>query len=75
MNTAETSPWPERIPASPELVEKAEALVREFSGCFWFRHPEARVRYRDDLPLVVEHLRDYGDKTAWAAAQELQRCL
>ncbi len=73
MQTAETAM--ERIPAPPELVEKAEELVRTFSGCFWFWHPEARVRYRDDLPLVVEHLRDYGDKKAWKAAQDLQRCL
>jgi len=67
--------WPVRIPAPPELVEKAEAAVRAFPGCFWFRHPEARARYRDDVALVIEHLRDYGDKKAWAAAQELQRCL
>jgi hypothetical protein len=66
---------PERIPAPPELVEKAEELIRTYSGCFWFWHPEARVRYWDDLPLVVEHLRDYGDKKAWRAAQDLQRCL
>jgi hypothetical protein len=25
--------------------------------------------------LVVEHLREYGDKRAWAAAKELKRCL
>lgn len=65
----------ERIPAPPELVAKAEELVRAFPECFWFRHPEARVRYLDDLPLIVEHLRDYGDKKAWKAAQEFQRCL
>jgi hypothetical protein len=69
-------PFPEPTPAPPELVEKAETLVREFFvSCFWFWHPEASVRYREDLPLVVEHLRDYGDKKAWKAAQDLQRCL
>jgi len=75
MKIAETSPWAERVPAPPELVEKAEELVRTFRGCFWFWHPDARIRYWDDLPLIVEHLRDYGDKKAWRAAQELQRCL
>ncbi len=72
---AATEPWPERVLVSPELADKAEATVRAFPGCFWFRHPEARVRYRDDVTLVIEHLRDYGDKQAWAAAQELRRCL
>lgn len=66
---------PERIPAPPDLAEKAEELVIAFPSCFWFRHPDARVRFRDDLPLVIEHLRDYGDKKAWQAAQDLQRCL
>lgn len=73
MQATETT-W-ERIPAPPELAEKAEELVRAFHECFWFWHPEARVRYWDDLPLVVEHLRDYGNKKAWRAAQDLQRCL
>jgi hypothetical protein len=25
--------------------------------------------------LVVEHLREYGDRRAWQSAQELHRCL
>lgn len=67
---------PERIPAPPELVAKAKELVHEYSAtCFWFRHPEADVRYLDDVRLVVHHLREYGNRRAWLAAQELQRCL
>lgn len=65
----------ERVPAPPELVARAEALVQEFPLCFWFRHPEAMVRYLDDVRLVVHHLREYGDWRAWKAAQELQQCL
>ncbi len=57
------------------LVARAEALVREFKECFWFRHPDAKVRNRDDVPLVIKHLREYGDKRAWRAAQELRKCL
>jgi hypothetical protein len=57
------------------LVARAEALVREFRECFWFRHPDAKVRNRDDVPLVIKHLREYGDKRAWRAAQELRKCL
>jgi len=66
---------PDRPPASPDAVALAMALVERFPGCFWFWHPEARVRHVDDARLVVEHLREYGDKRAWAAAKELARCL
>ena len=57
------------------LVARAEALIREFPGCFWFRHPYARVRDRGDIALVIRHLREYGDRRAWKEAQELQKCL
>lgn len=64
-----------RIPASRDLIARAEACLREFGGCFWFRHPMARVRYLDDVTLVIRHLREYGDHKAWQAAQDLQKCL
>ena len=67
---------PHRIPAPPELVARAEALVRKYDvKCFWFRHPEARVRYIDDVELVIHHLREYGNHEAWKEAQELRKCL
>lgn len=63
-----------RVPAPPELIERAEALVRKYElQCFWFWHPEARVRYLDDVELVIHHLREYGDHSAWKAAQELHK--
>jgi RIO-like serine/threonine protein kinase len=71
--TAESMPV--HVSAPPELIERAEACVRDFPGCFWFRHPEARVLFREDVRLVVEHLREYGNWRAWQRAQELQRCL
>ena len=64
-----------RVPAPPEAVAMATELVRKFAECFWFRHSEAQVRYVDDVALVIRHLRDYGDKRAWAAAGELKKCL
>jgi len=63
------------IPAPPELIERAHELVRTHPECFWFRHPEARIRHLEDIRLVVEHLREYGDRRAWWAAQELHKCL
>lgn len=62
-------------PASPELIARASALVRQFPECFWSWHPEARVRQRADVRLVVEHLREYGGWRAWRAAQDLHKCL
>jgi hypothetical protein len=66
---------PPPTPAPSELVERATALVRRYPECFWFRHPEARIRHVEDVRLIVEHLREYGDRPAWWAAQELHRCL
>jgi hypothetical protein len=63
------------IPAPPGLIERACELVRTHPECFWFRHPEARIRHLEDIRLVVEHLREYGDRRAWRAAQELHKCL
>lgn len=66
---------PPPTPAPPELIERASALVRTYPECFWFRHPEARIRHIEDVRLVVDHLREYGDRRAWLSAQELHRCL
>ena len=66
---------PPPTPAPLELCARAAALVRGHSECFWFWHREARVCHLEDVRLVVEHLREYGDRRAWREAQELQRCL
>ncbi len=65
----------ESAPAPPDLVARAEALVRRFPECFWQWHPDARVRSLADVRLVVRQLRDYGGHDAWLAAQDLNRCL
>jgi hypothetical protein len=65
----------EPTPAPPELVTQAQAVVDRHPECFWFWHPDARVRSLEDVHLVVRHLRRYGDHEAWADAQELHRCL
>jgi hypothetical protein len=65
----------DRLAAPAELVQRGLALVKAYPKCFWFRHPEAEIVYMDDLRLVVEHLREYGDHRAWNEAQELHKCL
>ena len=66
---------PAPIPAPPELVARAVALVKKYSECFWFWRTGARIRNLEDIRLVVEHLRNYGDRRAWLDAQDLHRCL
>jgi hypothetical protein len=75
MNAGSDSEFPERVLASPEVAARAMELVAKFSECFWFWHPEATVRFTDDVKLVIEHLREYGDKNAWDAASDLHRSL
>jgi hypothetical protein len=70
-----TGPRTAESPALEELVERAAALVKRFPECFWFWHPDARIRTGDDVRLVVRHLREYGDREAWLAAQDLNQCL
>lgn len=62
---------PPRTPVDPALLERAAALVKQFPECFWFRHPEAVLRWREDVRLVVDHLREYGGHAAWREAQAL----
>ncbi|HEY0456326.1 MAG TPA: hypothetical protein VGE41_08115 [Verrucomicrobiae bacterium] len=67
--------FPSPTPAPAELVEQAAALIQKYPECFWFRHPEARIRHVEDVRLVIQHLREYGGHKAWYDAQELQKCL
>ena len=46
------------VAAPPALIERASELIRAHPECFWFRHPEARIRHLEDIRLVVEHLRE-----------------
>ena len=73
MPTTLANPAPSTI--SPETLELARALAREFSECMWWRHPDATVDTRDDAYLVVQHLREYGGHRAWREAQRLWKCL
>ena len=61
--------------APPDLVAQAASLIKTYPECFWFWHPEAQIRSVGDVRLVVKHLREYGDRRAWLAAQDLYRCL
>jgi alkanesulfonate monooxygenase SsuD/methylene tetrahydromethanopterin reductase-like flavin-dependent oxidoreductase (luciferase family) len=63
-------------PAPPELIAKAKAAVRECEvRCFWFWHPDAVLRTMEDIKEVIRELRRNGNRRAWRATQELQRCL
>jgi hypothetical protein len=72
---------PENTPAplgttSPQaLLQRAIALMKAYPGCFWYWNPSAGVQNLEDVRLVIDHLRKYGDRPAWLDAQELLRCL
>jgi len=66
---------PASRPVPPEVVEMALQAVRDFHECFWFRHPEAEIANREDVELVIDHLRRYGGHRAWRRAQEMRSCL
>jgi hypothetical protein len=74
-NLDESTEFLAPTPAPPELARQAAELVRAHPECFWFWHPEALVQSLEDVRSVVEHLRHYGDRSAWWEAQELHRCL
>ena len=67
--------YPVRIPVAPELAQRACDLVRQFPGCFWFWKEEPAISFREDVEAVIRNLRQYGDKSAWRAAEELRKCL
>ena len=60
---------------SPDALQLARGLAKEFSECMWWRHPDATVDTREDAYLVIQHLREYGGHRAWRAAQRLWKCL
>lgn len=63
------------MPVSEEALRLAREAVREFPGCFWFRHPEAAVRTRADVLLVMRRLRENGGPKGWMESAKLLRCL
>ncbi len=74
MSEEPVTPETTRVPASPEAIALAQELVQRYPQCFWFRHPQARIRYTDDIGLVAERLRRTGDKVTWQEAAKLLRC-
>ena len=57
------------------ILASAAALVAQFPECFWFWRTDVQLLSSDDARLVVQNLRKYGNREAWTAAQQLDRCL
>jgi hypothetical protein len=70
-----TMPTANPAPASEAAVALARETVGRFPACFWFRRADAPVRSVADVELVVQRLRQHGDRRAWSAALEIERCL
>ncbi len=72
--TTDSAPVPAPdTPVSPEVIAMAQQAVRDFRECFWFRHPQAEIHDREDVELVIEHLRHNGGHRAWVVAQNLRK--
>ena len=56
-------------------LASAAALVVQFPECFWFWRPDVRLLTSEDVRLVVQNLRKFGNREAWTAAQRLDQCL
>lgn len=67
--------YPVRIPVAPEVARRAQELVRQFPGCFWFWREDPPMACTRDVAAVICHLRNYGGKSAWQAARELKERL
>jgi len=50
-------------------------LVTKYPSCFWFWKDTPEILYTEDIQLVIQRLREYGDKRTWEAARELSACL
>ncbi len=57
------------------ILASAAALVAQFPECFWFWRSDVHLTSSDDVRLVVQNLRKYGNREAWMAAQQLDQCL
>ena len=75
MNTPAIAPVDANDSALSTLLASAAALVVQFPECFWFWRPDVRLASADDVRLVVQNLRKYGNREAWTAAQQLDQCL
>jgi len=62
-------------PAPPEAIQMAKELVTKYPSCFWFWKDTPEILYTEDIQLVIQRLREYGDKRTWEAARELSACL
>lgn len=70
-----STPSANQAAAPAAAVALARTLVGRFPACFWFRRANAPVRSVADVELIVQRLRQHGDRRAWDAALELERCL
>ena len=62
--------------ASSRLIEMATVATQKYRAqCFWFRSLEANIETVGDVMLVIQRLRQFGDREAWETAREIEKCL
>lgn len=61
--------------ALSDLTARAATLVGQYPECFWYWRTDAPIGSLEDVRIVIRHLREYGGRDAWLAAQDLSECL
>lgn len=70
-----TAPAIDERPAPEAALAAARGALAEFPWCFWFRGKDAPVATVSEVRLVVQRLRQHGDRKAWERAYHIEQCL
>lgn len=61
--------------ASSALLDRTQQVKKRFPQCFVAWNPDSTILTREDVELVIQELREWGNHESWRAAQELYKCL
>jgi hypothetical protein len=70
-----TIPATDERPAPAEAIALARQSLADFPWCFWMRAKEAPVATIGEVQLIVQRLRQHGDRNAWNRAYEVEQTL
>ena len=63
-------------PASAAAIALARTAFEKHGGtCCWFWRDDPALTTRGALRELIRNLRDNGNREAWLAAREIERCL
>lgn len=69
------TPNTDERPAPASALSMARQAIAGFPWCFWFRGRNAPLNTISDVCLVVQRLRQHGNRQAWDLAYRIEQCL